>query len=55
VDADFIPNDTKGLEILLKVYLKEMAVYEVGYELNNRPDWLLVPFIGIRSILLLSL
>jgi maltose alpha-D-glucosyltransferase/alpha-amylase len=26
-------------------------VYELGYELNNRPDWLLIPFRGIQNIL----
>ncbi|KPK35121.1 MAG: alpha-amylase [Nitrospira bacterium SG8_35_1] len=53
-NADFIPKEARDLEILLNVFLLEKAVYEVGYELNNRPDWLLVPFRGIRSILGLS-
>ena len=29
----------------------EKAVYEVGYELNNRPDWLVVPLQGILELL----
>jgi len=29
----------------------EKAVYELGYELNNRPDWLAIPLRGLKSIL----
>jgi maltose alpha-D-glucosyltransferase/alpha-amylase len=29
----------------------EKAVYELGYELNNRPDWLHVPLQGILELL----
>jgi maltose alpha-D-glucosyltransferase/alpha-amylase len=29
----------------------EKAVYELGYELNNRPDWLRVPLAGIEQLL----
>jgi maltose alpha-D-glucosyltransferase/alpha-amylase len=34
-------------EILLRVYLIEKAVYELGYELNGRPDWVIIPLRGI--------
>jgi maltose alpha-D-glucosyltransferase/alpha-amylase len=50
-DSAFIPKDRKDIEILLNVFLLEKAVYELGYELNNRPDWLLIPFRGIQNIL----
>jgi maltose alpha-D-glucosyltransferase/alpha-amylase len=29
----------------------EKAVYELGYELNNRPDWISLPMRGIEMIL----
>ncbi len=35
-------------EILIRTYLLEKAVYELGYELNGRPDWVNVPLRGIR-------
>jgi maltose alpha-D-glucosyltransferase/alpha-amylase len=35
-------------EILMRTYLLEKAVYELGYELNGRPDWVNVPLRGIR-------
>jgi maltose alpha-D-glucosyltransferase / alpha-amylase len=34
-------------EILIRTYLIEKAIYEVGYELNGRPDWVNIPLRGI--------
>ncbi|MGD8922735.1 MAG: maltose alpha-D-glucosyltransferase, partial [Candidatus Zixiibacteriota bacterium] len=41
--ASFIPEDREELQTLLQTYLLEKAVYELGYELNNRPDWVQIP------------
>ncbi|MBO6660616.1 MAG: hypothetical protein JJ862_00040 [Roseivirga sp.] len=49
----------KGLNIgyeseiryLLKYHLLEKAVYEIGYELKARPDWVIIPLTGIKQIL----
>ncbi len=49
--AKFIPQKTEDLQILLEAYLLDKAVYEVGYELNNRPDWVVIPIRGIKHIL----
>ncbi len=46
--GSFLPTDRRELELLLDSYLLEKAVYELGYELNNRPAWVSIP---IRSIL----
>jgi len=48
--SDLLPHDTGLLENLLVPYLLEKAVYELGYELNNRPDWLVIPLRGIRHL-----
>jgi maltose alpha-D-glucosyltransferase/alpha-amylase len=39
------------IQTLLDVFLLEKAVYELGYELNNRPGWVHVPLGGILRIL----
>jgi maltose alpha-D-glucosyltransferase/alpha-amylase len=50
-DAPFIPEDHADINIILKIFLLEKAVYEVGYELNNRPDWVIIPLKGIKGLL----
>jgi maltose alpha-D-glucosyltransferase/alpha-amylase len=49
--ALFIPENSDDLEIMLEAYLLDKAVYEIGYELNNRPSWVLIPIRGIKHIL----
>jgi maltose alpha-D-glucosyltransferase/alpha-amylase len=36
---------------LLRGYLLEKACYEMLYELNNRPQWLMIPISGILTLL----
>jgi len=49
--STFLKADPEELELLLGVFMLEKAVYELGYELNNRPDWLIVPLQGILELL----
>jgi maltose alpha-D-glucosyltransferase/alpha-amylase len=49
--SNIIPRDPDVLARALAVFELEKAVYEMGYEMNNRPDWLWVPVEGIRAIL----
>jgi maltose alpha-D-glucosyltransferase/alpha-amylase len=49
--ASFVPPTREELELMLDVYRLEKAIYELGYELNNRPDWVRIPLQGIRQIL----
>jgi len=41
----------KEIEFLLQYCLLEKAVYELGYELNARPRWAIIPLKGISNIL----
>lgn len=47
----FIPQEKSDLEILMTTFLLEKSVYELNYELNNRPDWVLIPLRGIKAII----
>jgi maltose alpha-D-glucosyltransferase/alpha-amylase len=49
--APFLPKKDEELAVLFNAFLLEKAVYELGYELNNRPDWVLIPLRGIQYIL----
>ncbi|QED37090.1 maltose alpha-D-glucosyltransferase [Antarcticibacterium arcticum] len=49
--SNFIPEKQEDFTILMETFLLEKAVYEMNYELNNRPDWLLIPLRGIKSII----
>ncbi|HEV2046456.1 MAG TPA: maltose alpha-D-glucosyltransferase [Chthoniobacterales bacterium] len=49
--AIFVPQNADDLQVLLEAYLLDKAVYEIGYELNNRPDWVVIPIRGIKHIL----
>jgi maltose alpha-D-glucosyltransferase / alpha-amylase len=53
-DQPFLPKDPLELQVLLEAYLLEKAVYELGYELNNRPDWLKVPLRGLLQLLVVG-
>jgi len=45
------PAAPADLEALLKALLLEKAVYELGYELDNRPGWVQIPLRGIQALL----
>jgi maltose alpha-D-glucosyltransferase / alpha-amylase len=49
--APFLPHSNEELQILLDVYVMDKALYEVSYELNNRPDWVRIPLTGILRLI----
>ncbi|MEB2308556.1 MAG: maltose alpha-D-glucosyltransferase [Candidatus Brocadiaceae bacterium] len=50
-NAPFIPKGREELDIMLRAYLLKKTVYEVRHELNNRPEYLVIPFKGIKQLL----
>jgi predicted trehalose synthase len=46
-----IASDAAEVALLLDVWMLEKGVYELAYELNNRPDWLDVPAQGVQALL----
>jgi maltokinase len=51
VDAGLLPPGEANARTLLTVFELEKAVYELRYELNNRPDWVGIPVAGIARLL----
>ena len=49
-DPSLVPNQGQT-ELLLKAYLLEKSLYELLYEMNNRPTWVYIPLAGIQSLL----
>jgi maltose alpha-D-glucosyltransferase / alpha-amylase len=46
-----IPNNHEDIKIMLDTFILEKAIYELKYELNNRPDWVIIPIKGIKDIM----
>jgi maltose alpha-D-glucosyltransferase/alpha-amylase len=49
--SDIVPEDDGEFQRLLRLFAIEKCVYEIGYELNNRPDWLHIPIRGLDELL----
>jgi len=49
-NAPFLPAAPEELERLLDVFLLDKAIYELNYELNNRPAWVQIPVEGIIQL-----
>jgi maltose alpha-D-glucosyltransferase/alpha-amylase len=47
----FVQSAPTDLTQLLEAFLLEKALYEIAYELNNRPGWIGIPLRGILSLL----
>jgi trehalose synthase-fused probable maltokinase len=50
-DPALLPSSRDQVERLLTVFELEKAVYELQYELHNRPDWVAIPVAGILRML----
>jgi trehalose synthase-fused probable maltokinase len=50
VEPSLVPSGA-SMDKLLRVFELEKAVYELRYELNNRPEWVRIPVAGIMRML----
>ena len=49
--APFVPAESSSRDALLQAFVLDKAIYELNYELNNRPEWVRIPIRGIMEIL----
>jgi maltose alpha-D-glucosyltransferase/alpha-amylase len=50
-DAPFVPQSSDELTRLFTFYELERVIYEIGYELDNRPDWAEIPLRGLAALI----
>jgi trehalose synthase-fused probable maltokinase len=51
VDPALLPGGEAAVANLLSIFELEKAIYELQYELDNRPDWVTIPVAGIVRML----
>ena len=49
--AAFLPTSKPEIASLLRLNLMAKALFEISYELNNRPDWVRIPLSGVLQLL----
>jgi len=49
--AQFIPTLEADVQTILDIYILDKAIHDLGYEINNRPDWLLIPLRAIQRLM----
>jgi maltose alpha-D-glucosyltransferase/alpha-amylase len=50
VAGGFLPPTPAGVDALLRAYLVDKALYELLYEMDNRPTWVRIPLWGLSSL-----
>ncbi|MGC9221686.1 MAG: maltokinase N-terminal cap-like domain-containing protein [Solirubrobacteraceae bacterium] len=50
VEPTLVPGTRSQLDRLLSIFELEKALYELRYELDNRPDWVPIPVAGIARL-----
>jgi maltose alpha-D-glucosyltransferase/alpha-amylase len=51
MDLTLLPSESKDFRLLFEISLLERALYELGHELDHRPDWIGIPLRDIRDLL----
>jgi trehalose synthase-fused probable maltokinase len=51
IDPSLMPSGEAAITNLLSIFELEKAIYELRYELDNRPDWISIPVAGIARLL----
>ena len=48
--GNLLPESPTEADSLLRAYLVDKALYELRYELDNRPNWVRIPLWGLSSV-----
>jgi maltose alpha-D-glucosyltransferase / alpha-amylase len=48
--TSLLPSRRDDLELILRTFVVDKAIYELAYELNNRPDWVHIPLLGLQKL-----
>ena len=51
IDTLLLPAGRSAIEQVLTIFEIEKAVYELAYEINNRPEWAGIPATGLSRLL----
>jgi malto-oligosyltrehalose trehalohydrolase/4-alpha-glucanotransferase len=49
--GSFFPQDRADADRVVRFFMLEKALYEISYELANRPDWVAIPLRGVLTLL----
>jgi predicted trehalose synthase len=49
--ASALPERPSDRKALLRFFCLEKCVYELHYELDNRPDWVDTPLVGLEELM----
>ena len=50
IRSRLLPGDEDDVDTLLHAFMVDKALYELAYELNNRPDWIHIPLRGLLNL-----
>jgi len=48
--AALLPHGVASRRALVAAFTLDKAMYELAYELNNRPEWVRIPLLGVRKL-----
>jgi maltose alpha-D-glucosyltransferase/alpha-amylase len=49
-NAPFLPRKDEDLQLLMNIFLLRKAIYEIGFELKNRPAWVKIALQGLLDL-----
>jgi len=50
-DIPLVPTEPKARDEALALFELDKALYELAYEIENRPDWIAIPLRGIHALM----